>query len=407
MNRTQNEKILQIKNETLVVALTLLIKGGKIVYNLIIENGYVLDPATNDEGIKTIAIKNDRIVPYDQTIEAKQKINAAGYYVFPGFIDFHTHIYEGCAFAVKPELLFPYGVTAVVDAGTTGCINFEDFYRNTIQKSMVKIKAYLNISSIGQPGGGIEESLDPALFDEDKIAYLIDKYCDTILGIKIRFSKSLVEDFGIASMQKTLDLARKLKVAVCVHTTNPPIDAENLVSMLDKNDIYCHMFQGVGSTMIGENNSVKPEFWEAKKRGVVFDAANGRFNFDYNVALPALKEEFWPDIISTDLTKLSFNTPGISPVKNLSFIMSKYLNLGMSLEAIIRAVTTIPAKLMGMENEIGTVKEGAAADLCICKIEDTAAEFIDSKSEIRRGDKLFVPKATIVNGEIVYCCKEL
>ncbi len=385
----------------------LLSKGEEIVYNLIIENGYVLDPATNFEGIKTIAIKNHRIVPYNKTIDAKQKINAAGYYIFPGFIDFHTHIYEGSAFAVKPELLFPYGVTAVVDAGTTGCVNFEDFYRNTIQKSMVKIKAYLNISSIGQPGGGIEESLDPALFDEGKIAYLIDKYRDTILGIKIRCSKNLVEKFGILPMQQTLDLARKLKASVCVHTTNPPIDAADLVSMLDKNDIYCHMFQGVGSTMIGENNSVKPEFWEARKRGVIFDAANGRLNFDYNVALPALKEAFWPDIISTDLTKLSFNTPGISPVRNLSFIMSKYLGLGMNLEDIIRAVTTTPAKLMGMENEIGTVQEGAVADLCICKIEDSAAEFIDSKDEIKRGDKLFVPKATIANGEIVYCCKDL
>ncbi|MBP1763495.1 MAG: amidohydrolase [Firmicutes bacterium] len=377
------------------------------MYNLIIENGYVVDPSANFAGKKTIAIKNDRIVPYDETIAAKQKINADGCYVFPGFIDFHTHIYEGSAFAVKPELLFPYGITAVVDAGSTGAINFEDFYRNTIQKSMVKIKAYLNISSIGQLGGGIEESLDPALFDEAKITYLIDRYRDIILGIKIRCSEHLVEEHGMVPMQKTLELARKSNVPVCVHTTNPPVDAADLVSMLDKDDVYCHIFQGVGSTMIGKNNAVKPEFWEAKKRGVVFDAANGRMNFDYNVAIPALKENFFPDIISTDLTKLSFNTPGISPVKNLSFIMSKYLSLGMTVEAIVRAVTATPAKLMGMEKEIGTVQDGAVADLCICKIEDHAAEFIDSKGESRKGDKLFVPKATIANGEIVYCGKDL
>jgi predicted amidohydrolase len=377
------------------------------MYNLIIENGYVIDPAADFEGIKTIAIKNNRIVPYDETIDAAQKINATGLYVFPGLIDFHTHVYEGSAFAVKTELLFPYGITAVVDAGTTGCINFEDFYRNTIKKSMVKIKAYLNISSIGQPGGGIEESLNPANFDVDKIAYLVNKYRDTILGIKIRFSKHLVDDFGIEPLRQTIDLARKLNVCVCVHTTNPPIDAAKLVAMLGKNDVYCHVFQGVGSTIIYEQKHVKPEFWEARKRGVVFDAANGRLNFDYNIALTAIEEEFWPAIISTDLTKLSFNTPGISAVKNLPFVMSKYLSLGMDLNAIIRAVTATPAILMGLENEIGTLKEGAMADLCICKIEDSIAEFIDSKGEIRRGDQLFIPKATIANGEIVYCCNSL
>lgn len=372
------------------------------MYDLIIENGRAFDPASTITGIRTIAIKNGRIVPYDKTITARQKINAVGCYVLPGLIDFHTHVYEGSAFAVKPELIFPSGVTSIVDAGTTGCINFEDFYRNTIQKSMMRIKAYLNISSIGQPGGGIEESLDPALFDEDRIAYLVERYKDAILGLKIRFSENVVGVHGVSPMKRTLEIARKAGVPVCVHTTNPPIDAAELVDMLGENDVYCHMFQGIGSTMISNDVIVKKNFWEARKRGVVFDAANGRLNFDYDIAIPALEKEFRPDIISTDLTKLSFNTPGCTPVKNLSFVISKYLNLGMNLEDIINAVTTMPARLMGMENKIGTIENGAFADVCIAKIVEKEVDFVDSKGERRSGNKLFITQATIAAGEIVY-----
>ncbi|WP_197027312.1 hypothetical protein [Oribacterium sp. FC2011] len=40
--------------------------------------------------------------------------------------------------------------------------------------------------------------------------------------------------------------------------------------------------------------------WKAKERGVLFDACNGRSNFDLDVCKEALAQGFTPDIISSD-----------------------------------------------------------------------------------------------------------
>ncbi|ADK16520.1 MULTISPECIES: metallo-dependent hydrolase [Clostridium] len=370
-------------------------------YDLIVRNGYLLDPATGNKGKHIVAVKDDKIADYSQDGQAIQTINAKGCYVFPGLIDFHTHIYEGSDFGVSPDLLLANGVTAAVDAGSTGCVNFEMFYKNSMMNSKLKIKAFLNVSSIGQPGAGIDEPLDPKLFQKDLIRSLIRKYKGTILGLKIRFSKNTVGGLGTKPLEETLKLAQELGVPVCVHTTNPPIDAAELVSMLRKGDIYCHIYHGTGSTLLEEDGTIKPAFLDAAKRGVIFDCANGRFNLDYKVAKQSISNKFLPDIISTDTTKVTLNVP--AQVKSLPFVMSKYLSFGMSLEDVLKTVTVNPAKLMGMEGKIGTLKKGAYADITICKIVDKKVVFSDSKGATHEGNQLIVPVLTIENGRIAYC----
>jgi dihydroorotase len=372
-----------------------------LTYDLIIKNGYLLDPADGKNGKQTIATKGDRIMDYHQNGSSVQTIDAEGCYVFPGLIDFHTHIYEGSGFGVPPDLLLSSGVTAAVDAGSTGCVNFEAFYKNSMTRSTLKTKAFLNVSSIGQPGAGIEEPLNPELFQKDWIRFLLEKYKDTILGLKIRFSKNTVGDLGVKPLEETLKLAEELGVPVCVHATNPPIDAAELVNMLRKGDIYCHIFHGTGSTLLEEDGAIKPAFLDAAKRGVVFDCANGRFNLDSKVARQSISNKFLPDVISTDTTKASFNVP--AQVKNLPFVMSRYLSFGMDLKDILKSVTTTPAKLMGMEGKIGTLEKGSYADITICKILDKKIVFSDSKDSTIEGNKLIVPILTVADGRIVYC----
>jgi dihydroorotase len=372
-------------------------------YDLIIENGYLLDPATGNKGKQVVAIKGDRIATFFKNEQAAHVVNAEGCYVFPGLIDFHTHVYEGSGFGIRSDLMLASGVTAAVDAGSTGCINFEMFYQNSMMNSKVKTKAFLNVSSIGQPGAGIDEPLNPELFQKEWIRFLVKKYKDTILGLKLRFSEHIVGDLGAKPLEETLKLAEELGVPVCVHTTNPAIEAAELVNMLRKGDIYCHVFHGTGSTLLEEDGTVKAAFLDAAKRGVIFDSANGRLNLDYKVAQQAILNKFLPDVISTDLTKMTMNFTDQVHVKNLPFVMSKYLSFGMELEDVLRAVTVTPAKLMGMEGKIGTLKEGAYADITICKIVDKRVVFIDSKGATHQGNQLIVPVLTIANGEIVYC----
>ena len=90
------------------------------------------------------------------------------------------------------------------------------------------------------------------------------------------------------------------------------------------------------------------------------------------------------------------------PVKGLPYIMSKYLNLGLSLTDILPRVTTIPATLMGMSGKIGTLRPGAYADIAIFSLKEKDICFYDTFRNKRIGNKVLVPQMTILDGTVVY-----
>jgi predicted amidohydrolase len=89
--------------------------------------------------------------------------------------------------------------------------------------------------------------------------------------------------------------------------------------------------------------------------------------------------------------------------KNLPLIISKYLAMGLNLYDVIKRVTEIPAKLMGLENKIGTLREGAYADVAIFKLKDhhyIQKDFCDDEIIC---EKILIPLMTMLSGEIQYC----
>ena len=72
-------------------------------------------------------------------------------------------------------------------------------------------------------------------------------------------------------------------------------------------DIYTHCYSGLRRELT-EDGKVNPGMFEGRKRGVLFDVGHGGGSFSWGVAIPALKEGFLPDTISTDLHIGSMNT---------------------------------------------------------------------------------------------------
>lgn len=140
---------------------------------------------------------------------------------------------------------------------------------------------------------------------------------------------------------------------------------KELVSLLRHGDIIAHAFHGKGSTILTDEGAVLAEVRQARERGVIFDAANGRSHFSMNTARRAIANGFLPDIISSDLSTI---TKLARPVYALPWILSKYLALGVALTDVINACTHTPAVLMGMAAEIGTLAPGAFADIAIFKL---------------------------------------
>ena len=349
--------------------------------NILIKNGVVVDPIFKTQEQRDVYIQSGRIASAKNFTGADIVIDASGNLVVPGLIDFHSHVFaDGTEIGIEPDLSFiPQGVTTAVDAGSTGIANFECFKKDVIQRSKMRIKAFVNLCPAGLA--------------------TMKYHHDILLGLKIRISKEIVCDLGINVLKQAVNVAEKLGTRLAVHVTNPPEAMETVVKLLRPDDVLAHCYHGTGYTILDNNGKVLPAVREAQKRGVIIDAANGGNHWSFKVAEKAIAEGFYPDIISTDLTvKTLFK----DPVFSMPYLMSKYLFLKMPLPEIIARCTSIPAKIMGMESEIGQLQEGFLADVAILKRCDKYICFSDTQKETRIGREVLVPQLTITGGEIVY-----
>ncbi|MEN6565027.1 MAG: amidohydrolase family protein [Veillonellales bacterium] len=374
--------------------------------DLWIRKGMVIDPARNLQEEADVFVQGNRIVdvPPGETVTAKKIIDAAGLLVFPGLIDNHAHVFwGGTAIGIHPDSsCLPQGVTTVVDQGSAGINNFDEFARSIMQFSQVRIFAYLHAAPAGLATLPYSmEAVNPKIFDGEAIDRLFRKYPHKLVGLKIRQSREVVGDLGLSPLTAMLDIANRLeeKPRIVVHTTNSPESAEKIADLLRPNDIFAHVYQGKGSTILDARGKVLPAVRAAKKRGVLFDTADGRGHYAFSVAKAALQDGFTPDILSTDLVKASAYDRSVF---GLPLILTKYLNMGMPLYDIVKACTVTPAKTLNMEGEIGSLAPGAYADIALFKLKETKFALTDVFDKTLPCQKLLLPQLTVSDGQIVY-----
>lgn len=366
---------------------------------MVIRNGRVIDTYQKWNQIQDIAIDKGRIVSAEDT-EGAEEIDASGCIVTPGWIDFHAHLaYMMTELGILPDsAYFPTGVTTAVDAGSTGVGNYRAFRAQT-EYSQMRIKAYLNICTAGLTSSTYHETIDPACMNREKMLEFMKLYPDQLLGFKVRQSREIAGKLGLEPLKELNRLAGEAGCSVVVHTTNPPAEPEEITQLLRPGDVYAHVYQGKGTTILREGR-VRPSLFEEQKRGVIFDAANGGNHFGFSVARQALKEGFLPDIISTDLTVKTLMKG--NRVFSLPFVASKYLALGMEKEAIVKRVTQNPARQLGEERNLGSLANGTEADIAIFRVVPKEVVYQDTFGEEVNGNQLFKTEMTIRHGRTVY-----
>ena len=376
---------------------------------LVISGGVVIDPARNFHGLADVCINDGKIMASNpgEKIDAAQVIDATGCYVLPGLIDYHTHLfYGGTRIGVSPDsALLPQGVTTAVDQGSAGFSNIESFMDTVVEHSQVRIYCHLHVAPSGLESlPQNHEAVDPCLYDLKASSALFEKYAGKLLGLKIRQSSEIVGDMGLEPLKATIRMAADICCRVVVHTTNPPGDVGDLADLLRPGDIFTHMYQGKGHSIINSDGKIDRRICRARERGVLFDTADGRGHYSIDVCQRALADGMAPDIISTDLT--AGNVYDLS-VFGLPLIMSKYLALGMSLEDVVRACTMTPANLIGMEGKLGTMAPEALADVAVFRLTDKSFSFTDFAGKSLVCHQLLLPQVTVSKGRVVYRSPEL
>src|SRR5213078_5253812 len=85
--------------------------SGQPAYDLLLKGGHVVDPKNKISQTMDVAIAGGKIARVARDIpaaEAKKIVNVAGFYVTPGLIDIHVHVFvrngaEGESHAVRPD----------------------------------------------------------------------------------------------------------------------------------------------------------------------------------------------------------------------------------------------------------------------------------------------------------------
>ena len=373
-------------------------------YDYVIQNGYVIDPAVGTETVKSVYIRNNRIVepPVDGTVEDAVVINASGCLVLPGLIDFHTHLgYQLSDFGLNPDLYtLPNGITAAVDAGSGGTANFEGMYQNVFSRAMITIRSFLNVAATGIITERYLENLDPSRFDEKKMALVFDRYKDVLLGLKVRVGRNTSGERNLEPLKRTVELAERFQCRVCLHATQLDTGYDEIFRIMRKGDIVCHIFQGDNqNNILGGSDHIEDYVYEGREKGILFDCACGRVNYSNQIMETAFAEGFWPDIVSTDIIGFSIYGPKIH---SLLSVMSQYLAMGMPLNDLVRAVTATPAHIMGLSNQIGTLEPGAKADIFITKLVENPMDITDKFGRTVHLNMTFVPLLTLKEGQLAY-----
>ena len=123
---------------------------------------------------------------------------------------------------------------------------------------------------------------------------------------------------------------------------------------------------------------------------------HGAGSFSWEVAETALSASLAPHTISSDLHV--YNLHG--PVYDLVNVASKFLHLGMDLDTALAKVTAVPAQVIGMPDEIGTLAVGAWGDAVVLDVREGQFQLADSGGEIRTGDQQLEPLIVVKGGRI-------
>ena len=374
-------------------------------YDLLLRGGHVLDAKNSIDAVRDVAIRDGKIALVAARIDptrAFKVVNVTGLYVTPGLVDIHVHVYTGTGEAhsyagdnsLYPDgYAFRAGVTTVADAGCAGWRNFEDFKQRVIDRSKTRVLAFLNIVGNGMRGAKYENDLSD--MQAKPTAEMALQHKGLIIGIKTaHFAgpewtpvEQAVEAGTIANIPVMVDFGTNRK--------ERPM-SELVTKKLRPGDIYTHAYSGLRNEQ-DETGHVNPAMIEARKRGVIFDVGHGGGSFAWRIAVPAIKQGFLPDSISTDLHTGSMN----SGMKDMDNLMSKFLAMGLSIRDVVTESTWNPAREIHRE-DLGNLSPGSGADVTVLRLERGSFGYTDMYGARLQGNTKLVCELTLRDGKVVW-----
>jgi len=384
-------------------------------YDLLLKGGHVIDPANHLDAVMDVAVSKDKIVAVEKDIplaQAGKVVNVSGLFVTPGLIDIHYHVGHGGAplnwfapearvheapLGLLADLALQAGITTIVDAGSAGADTFLQEKEEVIDRSAVRVLAFLNIVADGM-NGGLEQSVDQ--MDAKRCVETIRKYPDIIVGVKTAHYWTEdpwdAEHVPWMAVDRAEECGRLANVPVMFDFWSRPerTYAELILKKMRPGDIHTHVFAQQFPILL-PGGKINPIMAEAHQRGVFFDVGHGAGSFWFRNAVPAVKQGFIPDSMSTDLHTGNYR------VLSLTEVMSKFLSMGVPLNDLIRRSTVNPAHEI-RRPELGTLSVGKEADIAVLEELHGRFGYIDCGYARMDGTAKLQARMTVRAGRILY-----
>lgn len=371
-------------------------------YDLIVRGAHVIDAALRLDEVADIAVSGGKIAAVGRLEGARavQEVDGRGVYASAGWIDLHVH----CFYGVRSNSLHPdndvgvmHGVTTVVDTGSFGASDFAQF-REVARGAVTRVLGYLNVAARpNMPARTGPTHGDWAQFDQKATILTAEQNRDIILGIKILASQRHCGNLGIIPMQLARQAADEAETGLMAHIGVAPPTIQEVLNLMRPGDVITHCFKGFPGGIMNRKGRPVPEAWAAADRGVYFDIGHGQGSFCFTACHQALDAGFPFHSISTDLHTGNIN----GPVWTLGHTMAKFVHLGFSLAKVVELVTLGPARIMRREQEFGTLRTGACADITLFRTKEGPITYRDSEGGTEEGNIDIEAVATIREGRLV------
>ncbi|MEM7423610.1 MAG: amidohydrolase/deacetylase family metallohydrolase [Pseudomonadota bacterium] len=371
-------------------------------HDLILTGGHVICPAQGIDKTTEVGFRDGKVAALGDALERSGRTDVkdvSGHVVTPGLIDMHTHVYwGGTSLGIDAEdFCRTSGVTTAVDTGSAGPGNFPGFRRHVIEKSAVRILAYLHVSHAGIWGFSenvmVGESEDIRLMDPRAAAAVADANRDVIVGIKVRLGRHASGLNGMTPFEYALQTAEEVGMPMMVHIDEPPPSYEELVARMRPGDVLTHCFRPFPNSPATVQGTVKPSVRYARQRGVLFDVGHGKGSFAFKTARAMLANGFLPDTISSDVHALCIDGPAYDQVTTLS----KFLCLGLDLSTVIKLSTENAGRAL-QRSDLGTLRPGSPGDASILRLDTGAFTYTDVVGEEMTGDRRICSAGVVLNG---------
>lgn len=347
-------------------------------YDILIKSGEVHDPANRIHRRADIAVADGKIAAIADDIPAgtaNDVIDARGLHVTPGLIDLHTH----CALATSPytveadPIAARSGVTTWVDAGSVPSEQVAAFRRFVVNPSQARIYAFLYMyGAVKNPDIDILSYVRGCIEPTGKA--VVDNR-DILLGVKFQAGINMNGKHSLELLEIARETCDRYKLPLMVHIGFAPPETDDVMPLMHSGDVITHCFNGNSMGILDSSGKIRSSVKDARARGVLFDLGHGWTSFSFDVARKALDAGFAPDTISTDLHPLNAN----GPVFDLPTTMSKMMYLGMSFDDVLLRTTANAARVINRIPKLGTLEEGAPADITVLAIDEGRFPLMESK----------------------------